>query len=380
VRRAVFGRVGQYDWSVNFDPANPDQPDAPSGPSIADAVERLRAGGLVAFPTETVYGLGADALNAQAVSRVFAAKGRPAHNPLIVHVTGQEMAQSVLAPGAWDDRAAKLARAFWPGPLTIVLPKAANVPDNVSAGGATVGVRCPDHPLALSLLFEFGRPMVGPSANKSGHVSPTRASHVRESFDEREVMVLDGGICETGIESTVVLLGERVRVLRPGVIGAEAIARVLGVHVEAATGARDKASASSNGVAGEHHAAPLLSPGLLDSHYAPRAKCVVFDGREFDEVLEELVDLTDDHAGDDRSRVVLITHALREVPEPLHMIDLPPDAPGYAQQLYAALRTADAMNPALIVVEHPPMDNGVPEHTPIWAAIRDRLSRATTAW
>ena len=157
-----------------------------SGPEdIAAAVTRLRAGGVVAFPTETVYGLGADVLSEQAVARVFELKGRPSHNPLIVHVASAAMARTVVAPGAWSSEADALARAFWPGPLSIVLPKAAAVPSNVTGGGPNVAVRCPDHPTTLALLEAFGGPLVGPSANPSGRVSPTTASHVREVVEHQ---------------------------------------------------------------------------------------------------------------------------------------------------------------------------------------------------
>ena len=180
-------------------------------PDIAAAAQRLREGRLVAFPTETVYGLGADALSEPAVARVFAAKGRPSHNPLIVHVSSIEMAQRVVKE--WTREADALARAFWPGPLTLVLEKAACVPGSVTGNGPNVAVRWPRHPVAAALIESFGGPIVGPSANPSGFVSPTTAWHVHQAFAGMDVLVLDGGPCEVGIESTVVSLVGGTRVL-----------------------------------------------------------------------------------------------------------------------------------------------------------------------
>ena len=211
----------------------------PGPEAIAEAVARLREGRLVAFPTETVYGLGADATNAGAVRAVFRVKGRPADNPLIVHVSEAAMARDATA--AWPKSAGALASAFWPGPLTLVLPKADAIPPEVTAGGPAVAVRMPDHALTLALIDAFGGPLVGPSANPSGYVSPTRPEHVREHFDEKLVLVLDGGPCRAGIESTVVdLTGASPRVLRPGVIGAAQIEAVLEETVEAAAGANEE--------------------------------------------------------------------------------------------------------------------------------------------
>ena len=324
--------------------------------AVEAAAERLRAGGVVAFPTETVYGLGADALNAAAVREVFRLKGRPAHNPLIVHVRDAEMARGLCR---WSDRAERLARAFWPGPLTLVLPKTDAVPGEITAGGDTVAVRAPDHPLATALLMLFGGPLVGPSANRSGHVSPTRAEHVREAFDERDVLVLDGGACGTGLESTVVsLAGPAARVLRPGVIGAEALAAVLEEPVDvAAPGTAPSAAAS-----------PLPSPGMLASHYAPRTPAVLVDLDEVDELLET------------SPPAVVVSHAVTiEPPEdPRHrLIRLPGPAREYAASLYAALRDADTLYADLIVITTPPLRGETSEETAIWRAVHDRLRRAT---
>jgi L-threonylcarbamoyladenylate synthase len=330
--------------------------DLPPLQLIRAAAARLRAGGVVAFPTETVYGLGADALSEVAVARVFSLKGRPERNPMIVHVSGPEMARRVVAE--WTDRADRLARAFWPGPLTLVLRRAAALPGLVTGGGDTVGVRCPDHPAALALLMEFGGPLVGPSANPSGGVSPTTAAHVRGSFPESEVMVLDGGPCAGGIESTVLSLVEpagRARILRPGLIGAPEISQVLGEHVAPFAPANHGASA------------PLPSPGLLSRHYAPRTPARLFDPSEWPEVLQR--------AG---GSAVVLAHSALGTPHsalgtPPTLIPMPRDPEGYARRLYAALREADAAGASIILIERPP-HGGAGE---LWSAIADRLNRAT---
>ncbi|MBC7833632.1 MAG: threonylcarbamoyl-AMP synthase [Phycisphaerales bacterium] len=323
---------------------------------VQQAAAKLRDGGIVAFPTETVYGLGADALSAAAVRRVFELKSRPVHNPLIVHVTGDAMARRVVRE--WPDDAQLLARAFWPGPLSIVLHAAAIVPSEVVGGprdsAATVAVRCPDHPVALALLFAFGAPLVGPSANRSGGVSPTTAEHVRSEFSDGEVMVLDGGPCITGIESTVVFLGEEsterdagARVLRPGIVSAEQISAVLGRTVA--------------GPADGHHDRPLRSPGLLESHYAPRTPARIVVACEAARIAAE------------EPRAALLAFSLPpSAPAIATMIQMPRTADLYAARLYAALREADSLNAAFIAVETPPTQGAV------WSAIWDRLRRATT--
>lgn len=323
---------------------------------IAEAVTRLKSGGLVAFPTETVYGLGADALSEAAVQRVFDVKGRPAHNPLIVHVSGEAMAKRVAAE--WPEDAQKLAERFWPGPLSIVVPKAASVPGIVTGGGPNVAVRCPSHPLTLSLLEAFGGPLVGPSANVSGFVSPTTAEHVREAFEARDVLVLDGGACTGGIESTVVsVVGGMARVLRSGLIDAAVIGEVLGRVVECADSG--VVSAIPNA------ATSAESPGQLSSHYSPQAKAVMVEAPDVDKAVATV-----------ERECVLITHSpdeIRSGPK-RHVISMPGDARGYARRLYAALREADAMHPELIVIVTPPDEST----NPVWRAVRDRLKRATT--
>lgn len=360
----------------------------PSGEQIEHAAGLLRAGQLVAFPTETVYGLGADGLNAGAVERVYWVKGRPSHNPLIMHVTGLDMAAPLVnrsgARGerAWH-RARKLTSELWPGALTLVLPRGAGVPDGVvgGAGGTTVAIRCPQHPVALALLFAFGGPLVGPSANKSGMLSPTAATHVRQSFSVDDVYVLDGGHCQIGLESTVVnLASEQPCILRPGVVSVEQVMDVLGEMAEMPV----RGAMAS---AGEPH----LSPGLLGSHYAPQSRCVQFaDVDELEEILRGL-----DARGSQRasSLVVVLSHSVTadaaELSEfglrrGLHvdLVSMPPDASDYARTLYSTLRLADDREPVLIAVHQPPRGelvraDGDAASAAIWDAVADRLRRAT---
>jgi L-threonylcarbamoyladenylate synthase len=322
---------------------------------IEAACQRLRAGGLVAFPTETVYGLGADALSEDAVRRVFALKGRPSNNPLIVHVSGVEMARRVVA--AWPPEAEALARAFWPGPLTLVLPKAPGVPGIVSGHGPNVGVRCPDHALALALIEALGGPIVGPSANPSGAVSPTTAAHVRECFSPDDVLVLDGGACRVGVESTVLsLVGERPRILRPGALGSAELGRAAGRTVDEPVAGGNVPDAG----------APLESPGLLSRHYAPRTPATL--------IPKSLWGLACGRRSDRRCAAVVVS----DVTAPPHwrLFRLPGDAMGYARGLYAALHQADAEGVAEILIEEPPRGEPGSAEAGLWRAVHDRLARA----
>jgi len=327
-----------------------------TGPEqLCHAIATLRASGVVAFPTETVYGLGALAYHEDAVRRVFELKGRREDNPLIVHVSGIAMAREVTSE--WPALAEALAEAFWPGPLTIVLPKRERVPSVVTAAGKTVGVRAPDHHLALSLIDALGAPIVGPSANRSGGVSPTTAKHVRAEFNESEVLVLDGGPCRRGIESTVVRLeGDAVEILRLGVIGPEQIERATGASVKALTSADDLRA----------HA-PLESPGLIGPHYQPRTRAVLVDA-------EDLASLLNTAPGP----VCLVTTGDPPGSKAHSHVLLPADAEGYARRLYAALREADQAGAQLIAIVRPPTQGDSPDVTAIWRAVTDRLSRATT--
>lgn len=313
----------------------------PTAQAVIQAAALLRAGELVALPTETVYGLGADAANPRAVAKIFAAKDRPADHPLIVHLA------DTTQIGDWardvPDAALALARAFWPGPLTLILPKTAQVPDIVTGGQDTVGLRVPDHPVALELLRAFGGGIAAPSANRFGRISPTTAQHVEEELGARVAMILDGGPCDVGIESTIIDLsrGEAV-ILRPGIIGVQAIAAVIGQRPRL----RGESSADS--------AAPRVS-GSLAAHYAPRTPMRMVAAAEL--AL----------AGADCA----ILARTMECPASRHVmcIDAPFDAPGYAHELYASLRALDASGAARILVEDIPTD-------PAWDAIRDRLERA----
>ncbi len=316
------------------------------------AISRLRSGGLVAFPTETVYGLGADAANPEAIARVFAAKRRPAENPLIVHASDVEMARRAVR--AWPEAAQRLAERFWPGPLTLVLPKAAWVPPAVTAGGDAVAVRVPDHPVAIVLIEAFERPIVGPSANPAGYISPTSAEHVRAHFDEREVLVLDGGPCKAGIESTVLdLTTDPPRVLRRGVVDPEELAAVLGV------------APADPPWGSEEHPTPA-SPGVIGPHYQPRTPV---------RLLTNLDTLGREIAGAG-GKVVLLSPPGRPVRiQPPHVaLAMPGLASGYARRLYAALREADGEEAVVIFVVVPALSD-----SPIWEAIRDRLRRSAAS-
>ena len=285
--------------------------------SLTKAVELLRAGRLVAFPTETVYGLGANALDAAAVLRIFEAKGRPLSSPLIVHVDGIAMARELASE--WPAAAEALAQRFWPGPLTIVVPKKPIVPDVVTAGLPSVGLRMPAHPLALELLRAAGIPLAAPSANRFTQLSPTTAGHVRAGLGDAVDMVLDGGACSVGIESTVIsLVGGRPKILRAGMISQPEIEAVIG-PVEVGSGAE--------------------SPGQHPRHYSPRTRIVLGDsppeGRGFR----------------------------------LDNSNMPGDAAAYAAKLYRVLHELDTAGYDWIAIAPLP-------DSPAWAGVRDRLRRA----
>lgn len=317
--------------------------------AVKHAAKALRAGQVVALPTETVYGLAANALDEQVVAKIFEIKGRPAHNPIIVHVAGEAMARDCVT--AWPPAAQKLARAFWPGPLTLVLPRATNIPDNVTAGGATVGVRWPSHPLMQAVIRECGFPLAAPSANLSNSISPTNAGHVFAQLSGRISLIVDGGQSQVGIESTVLDLSDSPpRILRPGMIHPESLAFVCGEMQEAESPAAKSV---------------LRSPGLLEKHYSPKAKVVVWEWRDDADLLARLntlrVPLTATH---------IIAHS--RIPGSLGVADIsviPHDAEAFARALYAEWHRCDAAGARLIVVEAPP-------DTPEWSGIADRLRRA----
>ncbi len=323
---------------------------------IAAAAAILRAGGLVAFPTETVYGLGAHALDTAAVRRIFAAKGRPAFNPLIVHVLDIDAARALVT--TWSPVAQALAERFWPGPLTIVLPRRAIVPDVITGGGPTVAIRSPAHPVARALLEATGLPIAAPSANRFTELSPVTADQVERSLGDRVDCILDGGRTAVGIESTVVdCSGPVPALLRPGTITQAEIEQVTGPLMHPAPRAEE--------------GAPLPSPGMIARHYAPRAPVTLVDTAAIDAALREAIDSAPptDHG----ARIGLVTWsaAHRERADALQVLHLAlaSDAIGYAAELYHALHTCDDAGCARIFVEHPPDD-------PSWAGVRDRLARA----
>ncbi len=316
---------------------------------LDQAVRILHAGGLVAFPTETVYGLGGDATDDRAVAAIFAAKGRPRFNPLIAHVADLDAVEALVEV---DDRARRAAAAFWPGPLTLVLPRRADSPLSLlcSAGLDSAAVRMPSHPLAQALLRACGRPLAAPSANPSGRVSPTTAAHVREGLGGKVPLVLDGGPCTVGLESTVLdLSGPVARILRPGSIGAAALCAALGAHVEGAgVSAADPATGA---------AAPK-APGMLSSHYAPGAPVLL------------------DVPADAVAQGTLLL-GFGPLPDGAAALNLSPagDLREAAANLFAMLRALDARRPAAIAVSPVP-DGPTPEGAALAEAIRDRLRRA----
>lgn len=298
----------------------------------------LREGKLVAFPTETVYGLGANALNEEAVARIFAAKGRPTTSPIIVHVSGTGMARSVVAE--WPEVAERLTQKFWPGPLTLVLKKQPAVPTLVTAGLDTVGVRMPAHPVALALIEAAGLPIAAPSANRFTQLSPTTAAHVRQSLGDRVNYILDGGPCTVGIESTVLSLADgRAMLLRPGGISRQQIESVIGPIAQIS---------SSQGTADP-------SPGMHPRHYSPRTKLLlVRNGAVPSQGVGAYLQLC--HAP---------ANSVKQT------ISMPGNSAAYSAQLYSTLHDLDAQGLDWIAVD-------IPDDTPEWEAVLDRLKRAST--
>ncbi|WP_292935598.1 L-threonylcarbamoyladenylate synthase [Noviherbaspirillum sp.] len=320
--------------------------------AIRLAARKLEEGELVAFPTETVYGLGADAENPAAVARIYAAKGRPANHPVIVH----------LAPGAdigyWAEaippEANKLIDAFWPGPLTLILRRAAHIPDAVSGGQDSIGLRCPSHPVAQALLREFkgGKGGVAaPSANRFGHVSPTTARHVQDEFGTAPngpvACILDGGQSEVGIESSILDLSRMAShgpvLLRPGHISTADIARVIGMRPRMPDAAAPRAS------------------GTLESHYAPNTPVALVVPEQWNHVHDRLVL--------NKRRVASLRRTMPPMPLAVAQFGLPATPEGYAHDLYAALRMMDEAGADIILVELPPVDEQ-------WQGVNDRLRRA----
>jgi len=311
---------------------------------ISRAAAALRAGELVAFPTETVYGLGADATNAAAVARIFAAKGRPADHPLIVHLPGPSHLERWASE--IPDAAYRLAAAFWPGPLTLILKRQPGVIDLITGAQDTVGLRMPNHPLALQLLNEFGGGVAAPSANRFGHVSPTTADHVRDELGAAVSMVLDGGPCDVGIESTILDLSSTTpRILRPGMLDAARLGEVLGEVP----------------LLGANAGAPRVS-GSLESHYAPTTPLRLVAEAEFDVALRDAL-------RQGLSVVAMAPRASAASHPKLYWQTSSTDPSRYAHDLYASLRRFDSMQRDLILIAAPPADEA-------WCAVNDRLRRA----
>jgi len=310
---------------------------------IERAADVLRAGGVVAFPTETVYGLGADASSAAAIAKIYALKGRPSDHPVIVHLASStqlgDWARAIPAA------ATLLAARFWPGPLTLVLQRKATVLDAVTGGQDTVAVRVPSHPVAQALLRAFGGGVAAPSANRFGRVSATTAEHVRAEFGAAVDVVLDGGACDVGIESTIVdVSGAHPTLLRPGGVSLAALESTLGEPLALASRAAPRA------------------PGTLAAHYAPTTPLMLVDADVAPELVRSLV-------RQEKKIAVLSFSALQPVLPGLSWIAASPDAGGYAHDLYANLRKLDATHADVIVIERPPPH-------PEWRAVLDRLTRA----
>ena len=305
---------------------------------IETAVRELERGGMVAFPTETVYGLGADAANAEAIGRVYALKGRPADHPSIVHLDSLDKLECWAAnipQAAW-----RLAEHFWPGPMTLILPKQPQVLPQVTGGQDSVGLRIPAHPLTRRLIAEFGRGIIGPSANRFSHVSPTTAQHVRSDFGDSIPCILDGGPCQVGVESTIIDFSHPQPVIvRPGMLSASAISQLAGFPIKYGQGSR--------------------APGTLKKHYSPHSPARLVTEAHLNEVLEGYP-----------GQVVLLAQTLKvSTVERLRLLPMPQQAQAYAHELYGMLRYADSLNPTIILIEEPPQDEA-------WAAVHDRLKRS----
>lgn len=333
--------------------------------AIVAALANLGLGEPVAFPTETVYGLGADALDEDAVARVFAMKGRPAENPLIVHVSDAEMAHELVEH--WTADAQLLADAFWPGSLTLVLNKSDRVPSIVTAGGDTLAVRCPAHPIALGLIETIGKPLVGPSANPSGWISPTTSEHVALGFKDHDLLIIEGGSCRAGIESTVVdLTSDQPTILRTGVISHTQIAAVLGKPVTIVTQSLQDEQSTKE----ESDKSEVRSPGMLGAHYQPKTATQLVDSRTA---------LTA-HTG------VFLIGIGDPTPEFVGQFrQMPTDAADYAREIYAAMHEGDSSSATEIWIENPSKNADVMKRAdetvtlaeaPIWAAVLERLHRA----
>ena len=322
--------------------------------TIDYAARLLRQGRLVAFPTETVYGLGADAANPDAVQRIFQAKGRPADHPLIVHIPGIDSLTdwALTVP----DAALQLAACFWPGPLAMILNKRPEVPLVVTGGQNTVGLRMPDHPVALRLLRAFGGGIAAPSANRFCRISPTQAAHVEEELGDAVDLILDGGPCQVGVESAIVdLSGNRPKLLRPGHITRHDIEAVLQTELMIVSTQSEQTNQ-----------AEIRAPGMMAVHYAPSTVAVLCPNNRMLEIIQEL-SLRNKKTGILAYRSELAENLLTRI------IRMPEHAEDYAQALYTSLRELDSLQLDVILVEQPPQ-------TEAWRAINDRIGKATSAY
>jgi len=339
-------------------PAGLPAPPTPTDEAVLRAAQLLANGGLVAIPTETVYGLAANALDADAIDRVFAAKRRPAGNPLIVHVADTTMARRLAAD--WPTAAERITASLWPGPVTVIVPRSQSIPDAVTAGGPTVALRCPEHPLARWLIARLGSPLAAPSANRSTQLSPTTAGHVLDSLGNRVDLILDGGPCGRGIESTVVdCTTNPPRILRPGPIGRAELEAVLGSPV---------IDAQTENADAERTTAPARSPGQLARHYAPKTPLELTSTAA--ERVRALL-----QAG---KRIAWLTAATADpqvrqlaASQDVVVVPMPADPATFAASLYATLHAVDRRSLDAIVVDTPP-------DTDAWRAVADRLRRAAT--
>jgi L-threonylcarbamoyladenylate synthase len=319
--------------------------------AVRRASELLQAGQLVALPTETVYGLAANALNADAVARIFQVKGRPSHNPIIVHVASLDMA--IRCAASWPALAGRVAKAFWPGPLTLVLPRSPQMPDIVTAGGPTVGLRWPSHPFIQAVIQRCGFPLAAPSANPSNQISPTNARHVDKLLGDKIPLIVDGGQAQVGIESTVLDVSiSPPRVLRPGMIHDQALLTVTGTLA---------------GVAGESHQI-LKSPGLLQKHYSPRARLLLLTWKDDQDLAAQTERLKIQRP---RTHVIAHTH-IPSGQDFSNVSVIPHDAEAFARALYAQFHESDEAGAEWIIVEQVP-------DAQEWRAISDRLTRAARA-
>jgi L-threonylcarbamoyladenylate synthase len=320
--------------------------------AVAEAVRLLRAGGVVAIPTETVYGLAARVFDEAAVARVYAIKNRPPGHPLIAHVEGEAQARALAA--SWPERASEVARAFWPGPVTVVVERAEHVPAAVAGGGDSLAIRAPAHPVALALLSALGEPLAAPSANRFQGLSPTTAEHVVKQLGDAVDLVLDAGACDAGIESTVVdLRSSRPRVLRPGAIGLASLRRIL-----------PDIEATAQTVRG---AEPRVSPGMEARHYAPRAPLILAD-------TWGAAARTADGLAATGARVGLVTYEPTATSHDTRILlrTLPRDPSAYARELYRTLHDLDDARVDAIVVQRVPDDEA-------WWAVADRLKRGASS-